>query len=349
MSKPEAPVVAPAPTTPNGASKPAPVTPAAPPTNSGPTISQQLFPDYIAPDGNFASKPMENFVPATSAAPTPPTPATPAPQPTPVAPPATPEYLDLTSLQGKLVKTVIDGVEHDIPADQAFKSIQLERHLTQKAQRLAAQEKELQERAKNQRLAPPASATDDDDDAPLAPAPAHKSAEVLALEQRLQQQEAAINQLMQVAAPFQQQTVIANLDAQVRSETGATDFLEYLPKVQRAIQERSTSPEEFRAAVQNPGALLYIYQQMKIRDLNQRISGAQGQQPGVAVPAPAQTPRAPAPVVPPIEGGGGSPGTGLEQETQIATANKLFNQAVNSGREQDWTAYLAHKRTWGAE
>lgn len=140
MTQP-APVAPPVETTPEGTS-----TPAEPKT---PTTTEKLFPDFFEKDdkgeSHITSQRQGDEPPVE-----PPAPPPAAPEPKPAVPaaaaePKAPEYLDLSQISGKLVKLKVDGVEMDVPAEEVFKNHQLDRHLTQRGQSLAEQERVLKE------------------------------------------------------------------------------------------------------------------------------------------------------------------------------------------------------------
>ena len=220
----------PAPTTPDGTS-----TPAA--EEATPSTTEQLFPDFFVGEGDQRQITMQR----QEMPPPPEKPAEPPKPAEPEVPPAEPaakgpEYLDLSQISGKLVKVKVDGVETDVPAEELVKNYQLDRHLTQRGQSLAAKEKELKQ-ANDELLAAQREAAE----APPPPAgtTSKPDTRVEAALKKVAELEAAIKP---VVTKEKVDAGLERLDRMVRANLGFEDFKAKIPEVRAEIAKQVNDP-----------------------------------------------------------------------------------------------------------
>jgi hypothetical protein len=335
---------------------PKPGEPAAPRKLS---TSQRLFPENITDDGLIVNRPVTPFVDKDKALPS--VGATPAPvsapaTPTPPAPTA-PGELDLSKMpDGTMVRIKVDGVEMTVPAKEALKNIQLERHLTQKSQELARERAALEAERAALRNQPPAPSKPPEAPA-TPPVPAKGSLEA----ERIASLERQIQQMAADLAPQRFQAGLNRLAERAKQEFGATDFNEYVPKIKEFVDGELAKPE----VAASPAALKALdsaefwyskYRDMKLRDV---LSGAKPAAPvltpasivpsGPVVEAPAGThlvlDKNNRPVVVPIvEGSTGVPSRVSPDQDWQARYQAAFEVAKKTGRTEDWQTVFRLKR-----
>lgn len=328
------------------AASPAPVVPPAPPAAPAeppkPSLSRSLFPDFYDKDGKLMNKPDPNYgqpSPAPAPAPTPapaapaaPAPAPASPAPTPPTPPATPpaDYLDLAQASNKRVKVKVNGVEVETTVDELVKNHQLNAHLTQKAQKLADDERNVK-KLLDELVSKPVLPTGDDPPAPPAK-PAKKPGESDAqFEQRLQRIEAGLAQVSEVTRGQRVDAALKSLGSQIAAETGHTDFAEFVPEIQQWVlahvaDPRNPTPQE--QYYDTPEFYRSKFLELKLK----KVSGA----PPAPPPPPPPAPEPGKPVVTGIEPGGpGASGAGSVDDWQTRY-DAAFEKAVKSGDMRDW-------------
>lgn len=333
---------------------PAPI-PGEPPAQRSQSTTSKLFPEFVAEDGLIVNRPVKPYVDADKALP--PQAATPAPAPVTPAPnppaPTAAGELDLSKLpEGTMVRVKVDGVEMTLSAKDALKNIQLERHLTMQGQKLAQERAALE--AERAALRQPAPAAPKAPDAPPAPKAAPEDPRFVALERQIAELTAAV-------APQQFQTGISRLDERAKAELGATDFREYVPKIQSFIDAEIAKPE----VATNPGLMRQLdsqefwyakYQQMKLKDV---LSGTKPAAP-VLTPAnivPTIPNMAPPPgttlvldknnqpvLVPIVEGSTGVPSRVSPDQNWQMRYQAAFDTAKKTGRTEDWQEVFRLKR-----
>ena len=324
-----------------------------------PSTAARLFPEFISDDGSVVNRPVKPFVDKDKGLPSVPATPPPATAPSATTPPAptAPGELDLSKMpEGTMVRIKVDGVEMTVPAKEALKNIQLERHLTQKSQELARERMALEAERAALRNAPPVQPKPVEPATP--PAPSAKSSPE---SERIANLERTIANLQAAIAPQQFQSGLNRLAERAKQELGATDFLEYAPKIQAFVDGELAKPE----VSANPAFLQQLdsqafwyakYQEMKLKDV---LSGQKPIAP-VLTPAnviPASTPMvAPAGttlvldknnqpvIVPMVEGSTGVPSrTSADQDWQVRY-QAAFATAQKTGRTEDWQTVFRLKR-----
>lgn len=307
----------------------APATPAAAAAPAEPKktgTTNKLFPDMVGTEKPGAPQKPEDLK-ETSA------PATPAPEAAkPAAPapePAKAEVLDLDALKGKKIKMVVDGKEELVSAEDALRRLQLDSHLTQKAQRLDAKEQEIVEKEKAlKKPQEPAKPADPEEESILSDDPLVKK-----LLRRLDAQEKELESHRAVIVKQQYTEGVERLANHVKATLGADDFKTYLPKIEDWF--RSLPPEQ-RQAADNDQAFLSKYQELKLKDL---ISGSHA---AVAPVKPAAPVERPASVPMKVEGAEGAARVQLDDwDIRLKAA---LDKAKLSGSDDDWADVVALKR-----
>lgn len=333
--------------------EPKPGEPSAPRSQS---TTSKLFPEFTTEDGGIINRPVRPYEDKDKALP--PVAATPAPTKAPVAPaapaPTVPGYLDLSKLpDGTMVRIKVDGVETDVLAKDALKNVQLERYLTQKSQELARERAALEAERAAMRQAP---AVPKGPETPPPPVPAKAPEDT-----RFARLEAELAAMRAIVAPQQFQSGLNFLAEKAKTELGATDFLEYAPKIKAFVDAELAKPE----VAANPSVLQQLdsqafwygkYQEMKLRDV---LSGAKPAAP-VLTPSSIIQPVAPvlAPagttvimdrnnnpvVVPMVEGSTGVPSRTSPDQDWQARYQAAFEVAQKTGRTEDWQTVFRLKR-----
>lgn len=321
-----------------------------------PSTTSKLFPDFVADDGLIVNRPVKDFedvgrgLPPAAATPVPaPAPAAPAPQaPTPTS------ELDLSKLpDGTMVRLKVDGVEMTLPVKEALKNIQLERHLTIKSQELAQQRAALE--AERAALRQPPAQPKPGEPAPAVPAKPNPETE------RIANLERQIEELNTAFAPQRFQAGLNRLAERAKQELGATDFLEYAPKIQAFVDGELAKPEVAanKSILQQLDSQAFWYgkyQEMKLKDV---LSGAKPAAPvltpssivpaSVPVVAPVGTnvilDRNNNPVVVPIvESSSGVPSRVSTDADWQARYQAAMDVAKKTGRTEDWQTVFRLKR-----
>lgn len=336
-------------------SEPAPK-PGEPATPRKASTSSKMFPEFVTEDGLIVNRPVKPFEDTKL----PPVAATPASAPAPAIPtppvPTPAGELDLSKLpEGTMVRVKVDGVEMTLSAKDALKNIQLERHLTIQGQKLAQERAALEaERAAFKQ--PPIQPKPGEPAVPAAAAPktSPEAERIAALEKQLQDLSAAF-------APQRFQSGLNRLAERAKQELGATDFLEYAPKIQAFVDGELAKPE----VAANPAILQQLdsqgfwyakYQEMKLRDV---LSGVK---PAAPVLTPASIVPASAPVVAPagtnivldknnnpvvvpiLESSSGVPSRIAPAADWQARYQAAFDVATKTGRTEDWQTVFRLKR-----
>lgn len=257
-----------------------------------------------------------------------------------VTPPAVPDILDLSVLQGKKLRVKVDGIDMEVPAEDFVKNYQLEMHLNRKGQMLNEQKRAIEELRK-ELLTKAQTQTDaveqaiEDGEAPQ---------EIQVLRQELQSTQQALAEIRAATADIVFEKNVSALDSQVKANLGFDDFRQYVPKIQQFVQSQLVNPgrptPQELARFDTPEFYLMKYQEMKLRDLR------------ATPPAPAPKPAETAPPTPVLKkivtvesGGGALPAKASESmEQQLQTA---FDRARKSGSTDDWAEYYALKRSAG--
>lgn len=324
------------------------------------STSQVLFPENITEDGGIVNRPIRPYEDAAKEIPK--GSATPTPQPASSAPSATaptePSYLDLSKLpENTMVRMKVDGVEMDVPAKEALKNFQLERHLTLKAQQLAEREKAFEAERLNYRqqmTEPPQKQPSPKKQEVIEPT-APESAEVLALR-------AELAALRQTLAPQMFDASLKKLEARVKENLGADDFLTYVPKIKEFVDSELKKPE----ISGNPQAVSILdsqdfwygkYQEIKLKEM---ISGAKQSTPTPSVVAqpqiiqnPVSYPNNTVAVIdksgevrpmPVVEGSGGVPTRIAPDADWQARYREAFARAQKEPTNANWAEVFRLKR-----
>lgn len=332
--------------------------PAAPPAPKEPpkTLSKSLFPDYYNDKGELQDKPAKVDGPA-NAKPTPsakpPAPATPPAPPAPPAPPSAPEYLDLAQISGKKIKFKDGDREWEASVADVVKNHQLDAHLTQRAQKLAEKEKEFDEIIKELRMtdppAPPTPPKPGEPPAPPADPSARKDGEsdkdyIKRLELALVAQDTRLRNVEEVTQEQRYNRNLQALAAQIEAETGQKDFMDFVPEIRKIVlskvkDPKKPTPEEL--FYDTPQFFRMTYAELKLKNL-----GAAPKAPPAPTgepPAPPSPGRPPAEIPAGIEPGGGAPSAPGAMDDWQTRYNAAFDQAVKSGKPEDWQEVIRLK------
>ncbi len=329
-----------------------------PVTPTNPSTAAKLFPDFVSEDGLIVNRPVKDFADKgrgiAPVAATPPPAITPATS-TPPAPTA-PGELDLSKLpDGTMVRIKVDGVEMTVPAKEALKNIQLERHNTQKSQELARERAALEvERAALRNQQPPPAAPPKEPQQTPPPKASPEAERIANLERQIAELNASI-------APQRFQSGVDKLDERAKQELGATDFKEYVPKIRAFVDAELAKPEvaanpQLLQQLDSQGFWYAKYQEMKLKDV------LSGQKPVAPVLTPSSVvPAAPvvaAPagthlvldrnnqpvIVPMVEGSTGVPSRTSPDQDWQSRYQAAFAVATKTGRSEDWQKVFALKR-----
>ena len=332
--------------------------PGEPPAPRKLSTSERLFPENISPDGFITNRPVKGYTDADKSLPSAVATSAPAPAaatPTPPVPTASSE-LDLSKLpDGTMVRIKVDGVEMTVPAKEALKSIQLERHLTLKSQELARDRAALEAERASFRQPPVSPKAPEAPASPQAPAPSKgEDPRIAALERQIAELNASI-------APQRFQSGLNRLAEKAKTELGATDFLEYAPKIQAFVDAELAKPEvaanpQLLQQLDSQGFWYAKYQEMKLRDV---LSGIRPAAPVLTPSSVVQVePIAPPPagtqlvldknnkpvIVPMVEGSSGTPSrVSLGQDWQ-SRYQAAMETAQKTGRTEDWQVVFRLKR-----
>jgi len=337
-------------------SEPTAPKPGEPPAPKPVSTAAKLFPDFVSEDGLIVNRPVKDFEDkgrvATPAAATPAPAAAPATT-TPPAPTA-PGELDLSKLpDGTMVRIKVDGVEMTVPAKEALKNIQLERHITQKSQELARERAAFEAERAASRNTPPVQPKAGEVTPPPSSKPSPEAERIANLERTIADLQAAV-------APQRFQTGLNRLAERAKQEFGATDFLEYAPKIQAFVDSELAKPE----VAANPQLLQQLdsqsfwygkYQELKLKDV---LSGANPAAPAIVPTVATSVPTTPAPpgttlvldknnkpvIVPIVEGSSGVPSRTSPDADWQARYAAAFETASKTGRTEDWQKVFALKR-----
>lgn len=314
-------------------------TPAAPEEQPKSTV-ETLFPDFIGDDGKLMNqpRPVTEAMPGEVLDPTPVLDKTPPTQPT-----TTPQYVDLNSLDGKLMKLKVDGVEIDVPAETVVKNYQLEAHLTQKGQRLADQEKILQEVLKEAVNRKPTGTPPAAGEPTAIPEDPNADPELVKIKAELQATRQELAQVSKATQHVRVQEGLKAIDQDIRTNIGADDFMVYAPKITEFAKSQCKDPAnptpEEKALFDTVGFYKTKYLEMKAKDM---IAGKTPvpKAPPPAAPAagapPAKGPESrPAPNIS-VETGAGSPQIEQPHNSWNARYKAALQKATQTGDMHDW-------------
>lgn len=305
-----------------------PVPAAAPAATPAPAATQAPAPAAAPAVKGTTEKLFGPQAPATAAAPAKPQ-EKPAAAPAPVAKPEVKadEVIDLEALKGKKVKIIVGGKEEVVPAEDAFRRLQLDSHLTKKAQTLDQREHELNEREKANRTQPAAPKPPaPEDDSILADDPLVKK-----LVGRLDVLESENKVLRQVTLKTVFEENMAQIGRKLKDQFGFDDFPEYRPRLEQAFRDLSPADQ---ARADNEHWWTGKYQELKLKDMS-----------AVATKPPAPA----APVVRlegvPMEGiDGGQGGRSPALDDWDSKYRAAFDKAKASGNSDDWKEVMRLKR-----
>jgi hypothetical protein len=252
------------------------------------------------------------------------------------------QTIDLDSFGDSIVKTKVSGVESDVKMKDLVRAYQTDSYLTQKGQRLAEQEKALNEKA-----------------AALNPLPAQESkpaAEELSEESKwvrseiqpeLDKRDEQIANLQRQLEGIQESTrdvayesMLVRADKSIKGkkvrEDGTAvfdDFKDYVPKIESFI---SSLPAEDQKTMLNDMGYISIYNEMKMSDL---VTGSTAPKKAVK-PSAEVRPKPKLKKIPVVESGLGTP-TGASGEN--TSYEKAFDKARDSGRTEDWMSVFEER------
>lgn len=307
-----------------------------------PTSTEKLFPDFYVEgeDGKkeLTTERQDSPEPEKPAAEAPKPPVTPEPPKTPE--PKAPEYLDLSQISGKLVKTKVDGVETDVPAEELLKNFQLDRHLTQRSQSLAEQEKALKElHGELTKIKDEVKTTVKGEDGET-PDPRLETVlkKIDAIEQRISKP-----QLTKADVDNN----LARIAGEVQRNLGYDDFMEMIPQITAEISKNFANPkaptEQELARFDTMANWYQTYQAVKLRSLK----NAPPPPPAPAPPAKNAPVLDKKPPIPPSaieEAGGASDGNQEESSQWKVRYDLALKQAKESGTDEAWQDVFRLKR-----
>lgn len=321
------------------------------------TTASKLFPEFVSDDGLIVNRPVKAYT--DSSRELPPAAATPSQPTAPTAPvqnsPTAAGELDLSKMpDGTMVKIKVDGVEMTVPAKEALKSIQLERHLTLKSQELARDRAALEvERAALKSANQPPAVSKKDPELPIA-ATKGEDPRIEALQRK-------IDELNAIVAPQRLQAGLNILAKRAEQELGAKDFLEYAPKIQAFVNEQLAKPE----VAANPNIVNQLdnsefwyakYQEMKLRDMlseNPKAPAVLNPSNVVSQPSIIKSEAGthlvldknnnPV-IVPMVEGSSGVPSRVSPDQDWQGRYQAAIQTATKSGKTEDWQKVFRLKR-----
>lgn len=233
------------------------------------------------------------------------------------------DFLDTAEFGNKKVKVKVDGVETEVTFKDLLKGYQLERHLTQKGQKLSEKEKALREIEETiiGKASTPAAIPVEQDPIGEVIDPYTKP-----LKEEIADLRKTIKELKGATQPLEYRQNLMRVDNHLR-KSGYDDFMTYVPEIEQFITDL---PIEQQAEYDTPKDFMNLYKDFKIRDLKK--------------PPPKVNPdERPKPKVSNIhvESSAGSTATTDEDALKDKT---LFDKAVESGRTEDWMAVLNHRK-----
>lgn len=177
--------------------------------------------------------------------------------------PPLPKYLDIQEFGDAIIKAKVDGVELDVPVKDVLRGYQTDRYLTQKGQRLAAEEKRIKEQA----MAKPATETPKEEDGLynelVKPHTEKLSQQILSLSDEIKQMRENEKIIAAELAPVRYEKVMTSIDSELKKE-GLTDFKQKLPEIEKIML---AMPPERMAEYDNPGGFEYLYRKIKLNEL----------------------------------------------------------------------------------
>ena len=279
-----------------------------------------LFPDYLdsAPaeekDGQGVAPKEEESAPQTEDEPV--------------------QAIDMESFSDSLVKTNVSGVETDVKVKDLVKAYQTDSYLTQKGQRLADKERELNERTQTLNVKPQESKPEQEE---LSEESKWVRSEI---QPELDKRDKQIEDLQKKLAGLAESTKDAAYDSMLTRADSAVkskkvrgdgspvfdDFKSYVPKIEQFI---ASLPAKDQAVMLNDMGYISIYNDMKMTDLV--TSG-----PAPKKEAKVNAEKRPKPAlkkIPVVESG---TGTSAGAADENASYTKAFDRATKSGRTEDW-------------
>ena len=318
------------------------------------TTSEKLFPEFMTEDGGVINRPVKPYSDASKSLPVTVTPDLIAQNQTPkTETPTAPAYLRLEEMTGKMVKTKVNGVEQDVPADEVFRSFQLERHLNTQLMKVAQEAKTLED--ERRRLLAQPSVAEPPKSTKQEPQ-VKKTPEVEALESRLAQMQVQMEGLQQTMLPAIQEAGKKRVSQMVKERIGSDDFDSYFTAIRDSALAEYAKPEvsanpQARAYFDSDAYYFQKYQEMKLKDLMTKPAASAPVNPK----APVLATESGAPLVmtsdgrpvslPAFESSGGVPSRESPDASWQSTYNALFQRAQTSGSQEDWMALYRHKIT----
>jgi hypothetical protein len=245
--------------------------------------------------------------------------------------PEAPDYLDPEKLSGKKVKVKIGGVESEVTFDDLRKSYQLEGYLTQKAQKLAEEKRQLEELKRSQISAPPARA-----DAPVSPQNEQVSNDPMATLRAEIRQEilAEIDPIRRAIEPVAIQEERKRVAAELKSE-GFADGDTFANRIESYLGTLTDKPEIFEReamAANTPEGAKALFYRLKALERTQAPANVATTPNKIA-----ERPRAP---VVKIDSGSSAVSVTDDWSTKYS---QLLKEAQKTGDPDAWTRVLAHK------
>jgi hypothetical protein len=237
----------------------------------------------------------------------------------------------------RMVKTVIDGVEKEIPYSEVLKGYQTSNHLYSESLKLGEERKSLEtlkaeiiDAAKQPGAPEPTVEDIDPEGVYVDPAVIALRDQVKTLTELVTSQGKNIADTSKVTAPIAYQNSLKSLDANLIAQ-GHTDFMDYVPRIEEAI---ALLPEESRKQAYSEDFFSHEFAMMKLKDMANPVK---------EVIAPVNADARPDPKVVPIESANSS---GSQVDDSEAAYNKAKELAKETG---DWSKVFKMKKIVGFE
>jgi hypothetical protein len=235
----------------------------------------------------------------------------------------------------QMVKTVVDGVEKEVPLSEVLKGYQTGRHLFNEGQKIGEERKSLEQLKTEIVTATKTTGTQEPqedalEDEYLDPATKALKQEIADLKSIVQKQGESIDSTKQVTAPIAYQNSLKGLDASMKGK-GYEDFMEFVPQIEDGIAALSV---EKQGTAWSEDYFSQAYLELKLKSLQTQQTA---QKTTVAENADGRI----EPNVVPIESANSS---GSRVDDSDAAYTKAVETAKRTG---DWTQVFKMKKIAG--
>ena len=237
-----------------------------------------------------------------------------------------------------MVKTIVDGVEKEVPMSEILKGYQTSKHLYNESLKIGDERESLKtlkaeiiEAAKQPKAEAPAEDIDPEG-VYVDPMVKALQTQVAQLTELVAGQGKDIAGASQVTAPIAYQNSLTSLDGHLKSQ-GHTDFMEYVPRIEEAI---ALLPEESRKQAYTEDFFSHEYAMMKLKDMQNPTKEP-------VTPAVVNADARPDPKVVHIESANSG---GSKVDDSKAAYDNAMIEAKKSG---DWEPILKMKKIVGLE